>query len=63
MYILHISRILNVIYPFAFVNLQGNCAFCKTSYAVEIARDNNYIGNVLSVRCDNCQQVNSVRIL
>lgn len=59
----HISEILNVFYPFLAVNFQGNCVFCNTAYSVEIKKENDYIGNIQSIGCGNCQQVNYVRIL
>lgn len=59
----HLSEILNLLYPFSSVNFKGKCAFCGNPYAVKIMKANYYLGNIQSIRCNNCQQVNYVTIL
>lgn len=50
----HISKILNLLFPFETVILRGTCGFCNTAYAYEADKSQCFLGNVIIIPCSHC---------
>jgi hypothetical protein len=52
----HITKILNLVFPFSDAKLAGVCDFCKKPYNVTIPAAWCYLGNTVPVQCSNCMR-------
>jgi len=50
----HITKILNLLFPFETARPKGTCNFCKTPYDYEISYDQCFLGNVIFIPCNHC---------
>jgi hypothetical protein len=52
----HVTKILNVIFPFSEAIITGTCNFCNTAYKRSISSDECFLGNTLVIQCNNCRR-------
>lgn len=52
----HVTKILNLVFPFQNADLTGFCAFCRNPYILPISSDQCYLGNTIPVQCNNCMR-------
>lgn len=58
----HVSEILNRLFPFEGVYHTITCNTCKTSYKIEVKKNESFLGNVIRTQCPNCGTVNTTVI-
>lgn len=52
----HITKILNLLFPFSKVIVQSICNFCKTPYEEEVESNKFFIGNAIFIECNKCKR-------
>lgn len=59
----HISSALNQLHPYEIPIFQGHKACCGQEYSVSVSKESVYLGNIINIRCDTCNQITEHRVL